>query len=78
VARVYRVVVGLAVLYVLALVAFSRLHYGDRPTPDVAGVARDFHRWIGERLPRGARRVDEPGAVPPRREREALPPTPGR
>jgi hypothetical protein len=41
-----RGVVGLAVLYALAVAAFALFHYeGERP--DVPGLFADFHGWVG-------------------------------
>ena len=74
--RFCRAVVGLGVLYAVALGLFAFVRYRAGERPDVVGVARDFHGWVRAIFPRATPPPSDPGAVPPRRAPDPAPAPP--
>jgi hypothetical protein len=73
--RLCQFLLSLAVLYGLAVGAFSLFHYeGNRP--DVVTTARELHAWVLARLHGGASATPDPGGLPVPKEPPTPTPTP--
>ena len=73
--RLCQFLLSLAVLYVLAVGAFSLFHY-EKDRPDVITTAGEFHAWILARLHSGSTPSTDPGGVPVPREAPPVAPPP--